>query len=82
MTPYQVKAARSLLGWSMSRLGVRSGTSVHTVRIFERTGQIAKLYCRTEQVDAVAAVRTTLEAAGVEFLNGDAPSVKLRKADP
>jgi len=40
------------------------------------------MYCRTERVDAVAAVRTTLEAAGVEFMNGDAPSVKLRKADP
>ncbi len=79
MTPDQVKAARLLLGWSMSRLGMRSGTSVHTVRIFERTGQIAKLYCRTEQVDAVTAVRATLEAAGIEFTNGGGPGVRLRQ---
>ncbi len=68
MTPDQVKAARLLLGWSMSRLGMRSGTSMHTVRIFERSGQVAKLYCRTDQVDAVAAIRDTLEAAGIEFI--------------
>jgi hypothetical protein len=60
---------------------MRSGTSMHTVRIFERSGQIAKLYCRTEQVDAVAPVRATLEAAGIEFTNGDEPGVKLRKLD-
>ena len=52
---------------------------MHTVRIFERRGQIAKLYCRTEQVDAVAAIRDTLEAAGIEFTNGDAPGVRIRK---
>ncbi len=81
MTPHQVKAARTLLGWSMSRLGMRSGTSMHTVRIFERSGQIAKLYCRTEQVDAVAAVRATLEAAGIEFTPENGGGVKLRKPD-
>jgi transcriptional regulator with XRE-family HTH domain len=82
MTPDQVKAARLLLGWSMSRLGMRSGTSVHTVRIFERTGQVAKLYGRMEQVDPVAAICATLEAAGVEFTDEDAPGVRLRKLVP
>ena len=89
MTPDQVKAARLLLGWSMSRLGMRSGTSMHTVRTFERTGQIAKLYGRrTEHVDAVAAIRATLEAAGIEFSHrrvpgvcGRTPSMRLRKPD-
>ncbi len=60
MTPDQVKAARALLGWSMSRLGMRSGTSVHTVRSFEQTGRVASMYGRTDQVDAVAAIRATL----------------------
>jgi len=81
VTPDQVKAARLLLGWSMSRLGMRSGTSVHTVKSFEQTGRVAAMYGRTDQVDAVAAIRTTLEAAGVEFTNGDEPGVKLRKLD-
>jgi transcriptional regulator with XRE-family HTH domain len=83
MTPDQVKAARLLLGWSMSRLGMRSGTSMHTVRIFERSGQVAKLYCRTDQVDAVAAIRDTLEAAGIEFIpeNDGGDGVQFRKPD-
>jgi len=79
VTPDQVKAARLLLGWSMSRLGMRSGTSVHTVRSFEQAGRIASMYCRTDQVDAVAAIRDTLEAAGIEFTNGDAPGVRMRR---
>ncbi len=54
VTPHQVKAARLLLGWSMSRLGMRSGTSVHTVKSFEQTGRVASMYGRTKQVDAVA----------------------------
>ena len=29
----------------------------------------------------LAAIRTALEAAGVEFTNGDAPGVKLRKVE-
>jgi hypothetical protein len=79
MTPDQMKAARTLLGWSRVQLGVRSGTSIHVVQTFERTGQVAKLYCRTEHIEPLAAIRTTLEAAGVEFTNGDAPGVLLRK---
>jgi len=76
-----MKAARALLGWNQMLLGARSGTSVHTVRMFERSGHGAKLYCRTEQVNAVAAVRATLEAAGVEFTDGDAPGVRLRRGN-
>ena len=83
MTPDQMKVARKLLGWSMSRLGMRSGTSVHTVRSFEQTGRIASMYCRTDQVDAVAAIRDTLETAGVEFIpeNDGCDGVHLRKPD-
>jgi len=80
VTPDQVKAARLLLGWSMSRLGMRSGTSVHSVRMFEWSGKAAKLYGRTDQVDAVAVIRATLEVAGIEFIdqNGSGPGVRLR----
>jgi transcriptional regulator with XRE-family HTH domain len=83
MMPDQVKAARLLLGWSMSRLGMRSGTSVHTVRSFEQTGRVASMYGRTDQVDAIAAICDTLEAAGIEAIpeNGGA-GVQLRKLDP
>jgi len=53
------------------------------VSTFEKTGRIMSIKSpgRTEQVDSVAAVRATLEAAGVEFTNGGVPGVRLRKAD-
>ncbi len=84
MTPDQLKAARALLGWSFDRVAVRSGTSAQLVRTFEKTGRIVSMNIpgRPVPVDAVAAVRNTLEAAGIEFTNGDEPGVKLRKADP
>jgi hypothetical protein len=36
---------------------------------------------RPDLTDPVAAIRTTLEAAGIEFTNGDEPGVKLREPD-
>lgn len=82
MTPDQCKAARELLGLSMSRLGARSGTSFHMVKTFEQTGRVAPLYGRGEWIDAVAAVRATLEAGGVEFVDGAGFGVRLRKQSP
>ena len=84
MTPDQLKAAGVLLGWSFVRVAARSGTSVQLVRTFEKTGRIVSMNIpgRPMPIDAIAAVRTTLEAAGVEFTDGDELGVKLRKADP
>lgn len=81
MTPDQLKAARALLGWSFDRLGAQSSTSAQLVSMFEKTGRTMsmKISDRTDKVDALAAIRTALEAAGVEFMNGDAPGVRLRK---
>ncbi len=81
MTPVQVRAARGLLSWIVDRLSARSGTSYHVVRTFEQTGRIAPLHGRTQQVDVAAAIRATLEAAGIEFIreNGDGAGVRLRK---
>jgi len=84
VTPDQLKAARALLGWSFDRLAAQSGTSAQLVSTFEKAGRIVPMNIpgRPVPTDAVAAIRTTLEAAGVEFTDGDAPGVKLRKADP
>ena len=83
MTPDQVKAARVLLGWGLKRLAARSGTSIQMGTVFEQTGRVMSLNSRFQTVptDAVAAIRTALEAAGVEFTNDNEPGVKLRKAD-
>ena len=86
MTPYQLKAARALLGWSRLHLVLRSGTSKHMVATLERKGRIAGPDGQMEQGDPTAAIQATLEAAGVEFtsgraagLRGCALGVRLRK---
>ncbi|MFT8243970.1 helix-turn-helix domain-containing protein [Roseomonas sp. BN140053] len=73
MTPEQCREARKLLGWTIQRAGVRSGISGLTVRQFE-SGR------RQTREANVAAIRTALEAAGVEFIpeNGGG-GVRLRE---
>jgi hypothetical protein len=65
-------------------VAARSGASAQMVSTFEKTGRIVSMNVpgRPVPIDTVAAVRTTLEAAGVEITNGDVLGVKLRKADP
>jgi len=79
VTPAQLRAARSLLGWSVDRLSSLSDTSYNMVKTFERTGRVAPILGRTGQVDALAAIRATLEAAGIEFTGDSASDVRLRK---
>ena len=81
MAPDQLKAARALLGWSFDRVAARSGTSAQLVRAFEKTGRIVPMNIpgRPVPIDALAAIHDTLEAAGIEFTNGDAPGVRMRK---
>ncbi len=82
MTPDQLRAARALLGWSQMQLGLRSDTSKYVVKRFEATGQVASVHGRPDLTDPLATVRTTLEAAGVEFTNGGGVGVRLRSSDP
>ena len=72
----QIKAARALLEWSQERLAEASGVSIPTIKRLE--AQAGDLGGRAE---TVAKIVTALEAAGVEFTNGDQPGVRLRKAD-
>jgi len=81
MTPDQVKTARALLGWSQLQLSLRSDTSIHVVRTFEQTGRVMTVQRRPDLIDPLAAIRATLEKAGVEFTNGDASEVRLRKPE-
>lgn len=75
MTPDQVRAARKLLGWSRDRLGGLIDQTVGAVIHFERYGAGGPA-----SREALVAIRSALEAAGVEFLDGDSPGVKLRNA--
>lgn len=75
MTPEQCRQARELLGWTRIRLASRAGRSDATIKTFE-TGQ-CNAHVLTRQ-----AIRSALEAAGVEFIydNGSGPGVRMKKA--
>ncbi len=79
MTPTQVKAARGLLQWGINKLAARSRTTYHLVRTYERSGRVAVTYFRMSLDDPLAAIRAALEEAGIEFIDGDTPWVRLRQ---
>jgi transcriptional regulator with XRE-family HTH domain len=68
----QLRAARALLNWSQTELADRAGLSLPTVKRVE-AGRGPKVSDEARQK-----LRSTLEAAGVEFTNGDAPGVRLK----
>jgi transcriptional regulator with XRE-family HTH domain len=74
----QLRAARGLLGWSQSKLAVRAGLSLPTVKRVE-----AAVGARVSD-DARNKLQQALESAGVEFIdeNGGGPGVRLRKRHP
>jgi transcriptional regulator with XRE-family HTH domain len=67
-----LRAGRSLLNWTVRELAERANVHRNTITRVETDA--------TTHGHAVAQVVLTLEAAGVEFTNGDEPGVKLRKA--
>ena len=74
VTGAQVKAARELLRWSHDALAVRTRVSPTVISHFE-TG------ARRIPVLSVSAIQRALEAAGVEFVEGE-PGVRLKGAPP
>lgn len=72
MLPAQCRAARALLGLEQGEVAEAAGVARATLIDFEK-GQ------RTPRAATIASIKAALEAQGVEFTNGDAPGVKLRK---
>jgi transcriptional regulator with XRE-family HTH domain len=64
--------ARAALGLGVRELALKAKVSVDTVARFERGNDLKE---RT-----IDALQRALEAAGVEFTNGDQPGVRLTKA--
>jgi transcriptional regulator with XRE-family HTH domain len=64
--------ARAALGLGVRELAAAAKVSVDTVARFERGEELKE---RT-----IDALQRALEAAGVEFTNGDKPGVRLAKA--
>ena len=74
----QIKAARSLLGWSQDDLAERSGVSKPTIGRLEAIDSDAPIGGRPETGEAL---KTALEKAGVEFIpeNGGGAGVRLKR---
>jgi transcriptional regulator with XRE-family HTH domain len=73
MTRAQLRAARAFLSWSQERLAYESGISLATIKRLEPgDGLLAT------KLETAEKLRRTLEAAGIEFMNGGQPGVRLR----
>jgi transcriptional regulator with XRE-family HTH domain len=68
----QVRATRALLGWTVRELAQRAVVSIPTVNLIEDAHGLPSTI-----VKQMEAVQAALEAAGIEFLDGDAPGVRL-----
>ncbi len=75
ITAEQIKAARMLAKWGQKELAAASGLSLPTIQRMETLGP------GRSSAENVSRVTSALEAAGVEFTDGDAPGVRLRKAE-
>jgi predicted transcriptional regulator len=73
ITSEQVRAARALIRWEQRDLAATSKVSLPSIKRLETTpGPLAA------QARTIEALRSALEAAGVEFTNGDQPGVRLK----
>jgi len=72
----QIRAARALLRWSASDLARESALGANTIRRAEVAADETSLTAANE-----LAIRRTLEAAGVEFIdeNGGGAGVRFRR---
>ena len=68
----QWQAARALIGWSQSDLAEKVGVHSLTIKRLEGGQAVSD--------DLRARAHAALEAAGVEFTNGEQPGVRLRKS--
>ena len=71
VTSAHVRAARGFLKWTVRDLADNSGVHRNTITKIEAD--------QAKHEPTIAAVVRALEAAGIEFINGDGPGVRLRK---
>ena len=71
MKAIQLRMARAAIGWGVRELAEKAGVTANTVTRIEN-GSDAKQ-------STINALQRALEAAGIEFTNGDQPGVRLGK---
>ena len=73
----QIRAARAMLRWDQTKLAEAAGISVETIKRLEaRTGIL-----RTGRIATLEAIETAFAKAGIEFITGDAPGVRLHRKE-
>lgn len=77
VTPAQLRAARGLLNWSLAELAERAGLALGTVRKAENSRDFLSVYRPNAEL-----LRSTLEGAGVVFLDADTLGAGARLLDP
>jgi len=74
ITGRQLKAARALVGWEQTDLARKAGVAISTVRRMESfQGEIGA------RTSTLSLVTKALERAGIEFLDGGKPGVRLKE---
>jgi transcriptional regulator with XRE-family HTH domain len=71
MKAIQLRMARAAVGWGVRELAKKAGVTANTVTRIEN-GADAKQ-------STMDKLQSALEAAGVEFIDGDQPGVRLTK---
>jgi transcriptional regulator with XRE-family HTH domain len=70
----QIRAARAMLRIEQKDLAARADVSLETVKRIERAAGVVSAYTST-----LNSLQRALEAAGIEFTNGNQPGVRLVK---
>ncbi len=73
----QMRAARALLRWSARELAEKSGLSLPTVQRMEAATGIPSAMVRS-----IVAIKETLEAAGIEFIDSNGGGAGVRFKEP
>lgn len=80
LDPIQIRAGRSLLGWSARELAERTGLHITTIQRLERNREQLRGHATT-----LDRIRRALESAGVELLDandsGAGPGVRIKSVD-
>ena len=73
ISPAQCRAARGLIAMDQATLAEAANVSRNVIIDFEKGRRVPTR-------NNLAAIQRMLEKAGVEFTNGDAPGVRLKKS--
>ena len=74
LTSDQIRAARALVRWSARELAEKADLSLPTIQRLEAAEGVP-----STSVQTLISIKAALEKMGVEFTDGEAPGVRLRK---